>query len=443
MTIAAVQAPRVIEVARDSSQPLPRLAYLTTEYPKVSHTFIRREILELERRGYRIMRISIRTCGDQSNDPADVAEASQTFYCLNRPVAQLLAATILQFIAHPLKWWRGLRTALAMHRRSDRGLIAHVAYFMEACLLVRALAGANIDHVHVHFGTNSAAVARLIRRLGGPPYSVSVHGPNEFDAPVGLSLAEKLMEAEFIIAISDFCAAQIRRWLPHEHWSKIHIVRCTVGGQFFARPLLIHPESRTLLCIGRLSAQKGQHTLIEAMEVLRERGVEAHLILAGDGEMRRELESHIARCGLGDRITITGWIDEQRVRQLLQEARALVQPSFAEGLPVVIMEALAVGRPVISTMVAGIPELVRDGENGWLVTAGNVEELAAAMQTALETPPHELERMGQAGRERVRGLHYTPTEVERLDHLFQAHCPVAASAIHSPETKRQLAHAVP
>jgi colanic acid/amylovoran biosynthesis glycosyltransferase len=431
MTTATITSAPPIGAAVGPQAQTPRVAYLTTEYPKGSHTFIRREIDELERRGYEIVRISIRRCSDALVDPADIEEDSKTFYCLNRPFWELIGATALQLALHPGRWWNAVSAALAMHRRSDRGLIAHLAYVVEACRLTRYLRAQRIDHLHVHFGTNSAAVARCIRRLGGPPYSVTVHGPNEFDAPHGLSLAEKLMEAEFIVAISDFCAAQLRRWLPHQHWNKIQIVRCTVGQEYFRKVSPIKAESRTLLCIGRLSAQKGQHVLIEAMDVLRGRGVEGQLVLAGDGEMRDELEAHIARRGLESSVTIAGWIDEARVREMLQSSRALVQPSFAEGLPVVIMEALAMARPVIATMVAGIPELVRQGENGWLVPAGNVEELADAMQDALSATPDQLNQMGLAGRERVRQMHYTSTEVERLDRLFRRHAaataPVAAT----------------
>jgi colanic acid/amylovoran biosynthesis glycosyltransferase len=439
MTVATMHAAENVGATSQTAQSLPRIAYLTTEYPKVSHTFIRREIEELERRGHEITRISIRKVAEALSDAADVEEDRRTFYCLSRPLWELIQATIVQAASHPIRWWRAFRAMLAMHRRSDRGLIAHVAYLVEACVLARYLQRMNIDHVHVHFGTNSAAVARLIHILGGPPYSVTVHGPNEFDAPHGLSLAEKLAVARFIVAISDFCAAQIRRWLPHEHWHKIHIVRCTVGSQFFGKSQPIRPECRTLLCIGRLSAQKGQHVLIEAMSVLGERGINGQLILAGDGEMRHELESHIARRNLESHVTITGWIDEQRVRELLQSSRALVQPSFAEGLPVVIMESLAMARPVIATMVAGIPELVRDGENGWLVAAGSVEDLAKAMEGALAAPVERLNEMGLAGRERVRQMHFTPNEVERLHHLFRD-LPVATSAAVSSDAHRAVAH---
>ena len=398
-----------------------RLAYLTTEYPKASHTFIRREIVELERRGHRVMRLAIRDGRGAIADEADRNEAQKTTHCLAQPKWRFLVDTVHAAVTRPVQFLNAVKTAYSMHRRSDRGLIVHCAYIGEAAVLLRMLRQHDIEHVHVHFGTNAAAVARLIRLMGGPPYSMTVHGPTEFDASRGFSLREKVIDSAFTVAISQFCAAQLRRWVPYEHWHKIHIIHCSVGSKFFddARP--IHADSHTLVCVGRLTPQKGQHLLIQAMHRLVEEGIDARLILAGDGELRGELQRHIYRLGLNDNITITGWIDEATVRQHLHDARALVQPSFAEGLPVVIMEALAMGRPVISSMVAGVPELVRHNENGWLVSAGDVDSLADAMRDALKSPIARLNEMGAAGRQRVRQHHFTVTETTRLEGLFETY----------------------
>src|SRR5262245_38892039 len=365
---------RAPQSASDSaSRRKLRLAYLTTEYPKVSHTFIRREIQELERRGHGVLRLAIRSSGGAIADSADADESARTIHCLAQPKWRILIAATGVTLTRPLKWIRATRMAMAMSRASDRGLLRHLAYLMEAAWLLRVLEREGIEHVHVHFGTNAAAVARLIRCLGGPTFSFTVHGPDEFDSPRGFSLAEKVIDSEFVVAISDYCAAQLRRWVPSEHWHKINVVRCTVGDEFFQPVRPIGPSAKTLLSIGRLSAQKGQLLLIEAMRRLLDEGIDARLILAGDGEMREEIEDRIAELGLNESVAVTGWIDEAEVRRLLSEARALVQPSFAEGLPVVMMEALAMARPVIGTMIAGIPELVLDGVNGWLVPAGNVD----------------------------------------------------------------------
>lgn len=395
-----------------------RLAYLTTEYPKVSHTFIRREIVELERRGHSVLRLAIRDSGGAMADPADAQEQARTIHCLARAKYELVVAAMRLKLARPVRWVRALRMALAMSRVSDRGLCRHIAYLMEAAWLLRIVEQNRIEHLHVHFGTNAAAVARLMRCLGGPTYSLTIHGPDEFDSPLGFCLAEKVMDAEFVVAISDFCSAQIRRWVPPENWHKIHVVHCTVGDEFFTQARPIDPASRTLVSVGRLSAQKGQLLLIDAVKQLVDEGIDVHLILAGDGEMRSQLQQRIASNQLQSHIEITGWIDEATVRKHLLGARALVQPSFAEGLPVVMMEALAMARPVIATAIAGVPELVRHGENGWLIPAGNVDELASAMRAALKMPVEKLNAMGQAGRDRVRQHHLTASEVDRLESLF-------------------------
>lgn len=406
------------EPAEEGTTARPRMAYLTTQYPSVSHTFIRREIAGLEALGYDILRLSIRPSAAVV-DPADKVEAARTYCCLAQPKGTLLAAAALALIGRPVAAMRALCLTLAMHRRSERGLLRHLAYLVEAAVLLRILQRERIDHVHVHFGTNAAAVARLIRRLGGPGYSMTVHGPDEFDAAIGLSLGDKILDAAFAAGVSQFGAAQLRRWVPYETWDKIHVVHCTVGEQWLAPVPPIDPDSRTLVCVGRLSAQKGQMLLVDAFARLRKRGIDARLVLVGDGELRAAVETRIAHHGLGDRILITGWQEEAQVREHLLAARAFVLPSFAEGLPVVIMEALALERPVISTYIAGIPELVRHGENGWLVPAGDVDALAAAMNEALDAPLDTLRAMGRAGRDLVAAQHRTETEARKLDALFR------------------------
>ncbi len=397
-----------------------RLAYLTTEYPKASHTFIRREILELERCDVPIQRIAIRDSGGVIADAVDRDEAERTFVCLKQPKITFLRATAATLLGRPAKFFKALRTTLHMGRVSDRGILRHLAYLVEACLLARHLHESNIDHVHVHFGTNAAAVARLIRVLGGPSYSMTVHGPDEFDAPRGFSLGEKVVDSEFVCAISDFCAAQLRRWTPFEQWSKIHVVHCSVDDSFLAAPEPVSADSNLFLSIGRLSAQKGQLLLVEALAELIRDGHDVQLVLAGDGELRPELEARIRELECGDNVTITGYVDEQRIRRLLQECRALVQPSFAEGLPVVIMEAFAMGRPVVASCINGIPELVRDGENGWLITAGNVRAITDSMRAVLDADGQRLSSMGLAGRERVLADHRCVTEAEKLLDLLRS-----------------------
>jgi len=399
-------------------QPRLRVAYLTTEYPKVSHTFIRREIRALEARGVEVLRLAIRH--GPTVDPADRDEAARTFVCLGQSRVPLLRAVAATALGRPRRLLHGLAAALRMNRASDRGALRHLAYLCEAAALLRVCTAAGIDHVHVHFGTNAAAVARLLRCLSGGrvTYSMTVHGPDEFDAPRALGLREKVADAAFVVAISDYCSAQLRRWSRPADWHKLHVVRCAVDEEFFAASCPVPPQSRTLLSIGRLSAQKGQLLLLEAMQRLCADGTDARLLLVGDGELRADVECAIRARRLERHVAVTGWVGEQELLRLLALARALVQPSFAEGLPVVLMEAMAMGRPVVATHIAGIPELVVAGESGWLVPAGNVGELVAAMRAVLAQEPARLAAMGRAAAQRVRERHDAATAAAQLEQLF-------------------------
>jgi glycosyltransferase involved in cell wall biosynthesis len=307
-----------------------------------------------------------------------------------------------------------------MGGRSHRGRLRHLIYFAEACLLVRWLrAGGGADHLHAHFGTNSAVVAMLARELGGPRYTFTVHGPEEFDRPVELSLGDKIAGAAAVVAVSDFGRSQLFRWIPHADWRKVRVVRCGVDAAFLdAGPQPI-ADNRRLVCVGRLAEQKGQLLVLDALAALARDGVAVDLVLAGDGPMRAAIEQRARELGLEGSVRITGWASNDVVRREMLDARALLLPSFAEGLPVVLMEALALGRPAIGTFVAGIPELLQDGVSGWLVPAGSVDALARAIRAALDTPASELGRMGRAGAALARARHDARREAATLAALFR------------------------
>src|SRR5439155_26884638 len=206
-----------------------------------------------------------------------------------------------------------------------------------------------------------------------------VHGPEEFDHPEALALDEKIEHAAFVVAVSSFGRSQLYRWCPPAQWGKIRVVHCGVDASFLGGDPVPVPDVPRVVCVGRLAEQKGQILLLRALAVLAAEGITCELVLAGDGPLRPAIEAETARLRLAGCVRITGWLDGAAVRREIESARGLVLPSFAEGLPVVLMEALALGRPVVSTFVAGIPELVRDGVHGWLVPAGDVDALAGAV----------------------------------------------------------------
>lgn len=298
--------------------------------------------------------------------------------------------------------------------------VRRIAYLAEAALLAKRLNAEEVDHLHAHFGTNPAMVARLAHALGGPPYSFTVHGPDEFDRPAELDLAGKIADAAFCVGVSSFGSSQLMRWSSPAHWPRIHVVRCGVDEGFIdTQDDAVMPAEPRLSCVARLSAQKGLPLLIDAAAMLKDRGKNFHLTLIGDGEMRAGIEAKIAGYGLQENITITGWASSEDVRRHILASRAMVLPSFAEGLPVVIMEALALGRPVIVSAIAGTPELV-DAECGWLIPAGSVEALATAMTDALDAPVATLQAMGAEGRSRVLAHHDSRKNGRQMLELIRA-----------------------
>ena len=395
-----------------------RVAYFINQYPKVSHTFIRREILALEKQGVAVDRYALRGWDADVADAQDRSEQARTRYVLAGGLSALAAAAAAAFARAPLAFLRAAGLALRMARNSHRSWPYHLVYLAEAARLAAWLLRSGAAHLHAHFGTNSAEVAMLAHALGGPPYSFTVHGPEEFDAPQALGLGEKIRRARFVVAISSYGRSQLYRWSDHAAWPKIQVVHCGLDGAFQEAPPAAMPSSARLVCVGRLCEQKGQLMLLEAIARIARQGTAVELVLAGDGEMRREVEALIGSLGLGDRVRITGWVDSARVRDEILAARALVLPSFAEGLPVVIMEAMALRRPVISTFVGGIAELVRQGEDGWLVPAGDVAALAAAIEACLATPPARWAEIGEGARARILERHSADVEAAKLAALF-------------------------
>jgi colanic acid/amylovoran biosynthesis glycosyltransferase len=331
----------------------------------------------------------------------------------------LLAFTRM-LLTRPIGLLRAFLLVWRMGRRAHRPLFVHVVYMAEACLIESWLRKAGVQHLHAHFGTNSAEVAMLVHALGGPDWSFTVHGPEEFDKPQFIGLDEKIRRCSFVVAISSFTRGQLYRWVEHRYWPKVHVVHCGLETAYFASPVIAVPPARRLVCVGRLCEQKGQLLLVEAARRLMLQGVDFELVLAGDGELRGTIEAFVAANGLQHRVHIRGWIASEQVRDEILAARALVLPSFAEGVPVVIMEAMALRRPVISTFVAGIPELVQTGEHGWLVPAGDVGALMQAMQICLDAPANVLVRMGQAGYQRAHEFHNVDTETVGLVDLFRS-----------------------
>lgn len=399
----------------------PILGYLTSAYARASDTFIRGEVRQLRALGFTVHTFSIRRAEAGQVVSHDVRqEQSTTEYLLQENKAKIVFGALRQMIRTP---GQSLRAFALSQRISPPGLklrLWHLAYWLEAAYLAGRLQAKGVEHLHNHIGENSAMVAMLAADMAQIPFSLTIHGPNEFDHPMEIALGEKIRRSAFVVAISSYGRSQLWRWCAAEDWEKIRIVHCGVDEGFLGQPFQPPAAEPRLVSIGRLSEQKGHRVLIEAAGLVARELPGFELILIGDGPMRGEIEKAIAAQNLHSSVRLAGWMDSVTIRNELLASRALIMPSFAEGLPVVIMEALALGRPVVSTSIAGIPELVKEGENGWLVPAGSAEALAEGMLRALRADPGQLAAMGRAGIEAVSREHNAATEAAKLAQLFQS-----------------------
>lgn len=395
-----------------------RIGYFTNQYPAVSHSFIRREILALESLGWQVSRFAIRSHPGGVADAADIAEAELTKFITKTPFGELLGIFLRQMLFNAPRFFRTLCYSFWFNWRYSKSLLKTLICLLEACVLSAWANKEDIKHLHVHFGTNATTIALFAQRLGGPGYSFTVHGPEEFDKPETLGLNEKIHQAGFVVAISSFGKSQLYRWADFADWGKIKVVHCGLADDFLQAESTDVPDAPRLVCVGRLSEQKGQMVLLQAAARLQAEALAFKLVLVGDGPLRADIERFIAEQGLTEQVELTGSLSGEQVREQMARARAFVLPSFAEGLPVVIMEAFAMRRPVISSYVAGIPELVENGVNGWLVPAGAVDGLARAMQEALQASPNMLMKMGEAGYAAVQARHAIATEAAKLSDLF-------------------------
>lgn len=378
------------------------IAYLTGEYPKVSHTFIAREIAALRGQGVRVLTCTIRRAAEKDVVGADQqAEAAATFCVLAaaKSPRRLLGSHLAVLRRAPRRWFAALRLAWRIRPPGTKAALWQLFYFAEAAVLAEHLRGQGVVHLHNHFASSSCSVAMLASEMSGIPFSVTIHGPTELFEAAHWRLDEKIARARFVACISHFCRSQAMLFSDQAHWGKLRIVHCGVTpANYGTRPRATFGQH--VLFVGRLDAVKGVPLLLEAFAAARARHPEARLTVVGDGPARAALEAQAAALGIAGATTFTGYRSQEEVAALLEEADMLVLPSFAEGLPVVLMEAMASRIPVIASGVAGVPELVQDGVSGFVVPAGDVETLTVRLEKLL-ADPELCRRMGEAGRVKV------------------------------------------
>lgn len=400
----------------------PRLAYLVSRYPAVSHTFILREVQQLRAAGCRIAVASINPPDQAAGqmEDAERAEAAATYYVKQHGWRGALLAH-LTALRRPCVYLRGAWGALRLAGADLRRLAYAPCYFTEALMLARWLERQQLQHLHVHFASAAASVALVLRQFHPASLSLTVHGPDEFyDAP-GQRLPAKIAAADFIICISDFARSQLMHLAPAAHWNKLQVCRLGVDTlRYQPQRTTAAGAPFTILCVGRLTPAKGQRLLLDACHRLRLAGHQLRLVLVGSGPDEAALRTHVARHRLQPWVQFTGALNQEQVRAQYASADAFALASFAEGIPVVLMEAMACGLPVVAPRITGIPELIRDGEDGLLVAPGNCQQLAAALLRLLHDSALR-QRLGANGRQRVSAEYQLQRNARQLAQLFHHH----------------------
>jgi colanic acid/amylovoran biosynthesis glycosyltransferase len=416
-----------------------RIAYLTGQYPRATDTFIQREIAQLRALGVHVQPFSIRRPdGKEIVSAEQRAERDRTDYILPPgPVDVFLCHLVLLFVS-PIRYCRSIMLMLKARGPGLKGLIYNAIYFLEAGVLARRMQREHLTHVHNHIGDSSGTVAMLAGELGGGTFSITLHGPGIFYQPYEWSLGEKISRALFVCCISYFCRSQAMMFSDQSQWDRLHIVHCgVVAEQYTHQDKPVGPCR--LLFVGRLAAVKGLTILLDAITGLHQRGQEVSLTIVGDGPDRLALEDKSNALGLSQHIEFVGYKSQAEVSGYLLECDLFVLPSFAEGVPVVLMEAMAARCSVIATQVGGVSELVDDGVNGFLVPPGDVDTLSDRINQ-LAGDASLRDRFGAAGREKVVGQFNVETEGAWLHEILACRLAGKSCAVGKPADSEPMGH---
>ena len=380
-----------------------RIGYLVSLYPAPSHTFIRREITALRAQGISVETFSVRTPSEAERASAEDRSAfEESFYLLPMPPARFVRAHLETLLKNPAGYAKTFGAALKHRVPGVKALGFAVAHFAEAMVLASELERRGITHLHNHFANSGANVGFLASRYLGLPWSLTLHGISETDYPAGNLLGAKLEAADFAACVSHFGRAQALRTVDPRHWSKLFIVRCALDLRALpARERRAPGQPVRAICVGRLSPEKGHVGLLQAFAKARARGAaDAELVLVGDGSERARIEQTIAELGLTTCVHLRGRLSEAETLREVAQSDVLVLASFMEGLPVVLMEAMALGLPVIAPRVAGVPELVEENVHGLLFSPAAWDELADRLSRML-TDAALREQLSRDGRAKI------------------------------------------
>lgn len=395
-------APVVEPAPRAPATGGPRVAYVVSRFPRLTETFVVDEARAVVAAGADVRLHPLHRERADVVQPTVAALADRVRYRrLGSP--GVLAGFVAGAARQPGPVARALATIVRDTRRSRRLLVGALAAFPYAVDLARRLAADDVDHVHCHFATHPAAVGWVVHRLTGIPFSFTAHGSDlHRDRAM---LATKVADAAFVVTVSESNRAVIVAECGPARAAKVHVVRCGIDRAQLPRrpaPVATGPGPREVCCVGTLHEVKGQAVLVEAIRRLVAEGRDVRCTLVGDGPDHDALRRRADAAGLGDQVRITGRVARPAVAAVLAGADVLVAPSVPsadgrrEGLPVVVLEAMAVGVPVVASRLSGIPEAVEDGVTGLLVEPGDAAGLAAAIARVLDEPEAAAARVERA-----------------------------------------------
>jgi glycosyltransferase involved in cell wall biosynthesis len=384
------------------------ICYVTSHYPALSHTFVMREIMGVRAAGLRVETVSVHKADQRELlAQADKQEAARTWNILPLDSPAFLKAHARAALGHPYAYFRTLARAVSCAPRGARDRLWQLFYFAEAIALWDHSGSAGARHLHAHLANVASDVSLLACAFGktaeptkGWRWSFTMHGPTELYSTEKFNLPHKVATADGVLCISDYTRSQLMYLSSPQHWEKLHVVHCGVDMERYPYVAPRQGAGLSVLCVGRLVPQKGLDMLMEAVDVLARRDVDIRLVLVGSGPLEASLRRKVRHLGLEERVRFEGAVGQDDIGRYYAEADLFCLPSFAEGVPVVLMEAMATGRPVVATRIAGVPELVDDGVSGLLVAPGSVEQLVTALER-LASSTELRERMGLAGRQKV------------------------------------------
>lgn len=413
-----------------------RIAYLAGEYPAVSLTFILREVLALRDAGVDVMTCSVRrTAVEHHRGPEERDAAQNTFYVIHSAKNPFtLIGAIGWAVRRPQALWRTIRLATTTAPAGLKAKIWQVFYLIEAMVLARHLTGQNIGWIHNHFATASCTVAMLTSELSRIPFSFTLHGPVDFLDTHHWRLDKKIAQARFVACISHFCRSQGMLFSDPKSWHKLHIVHCGIEPSRYQQTCDVMP-GRSILFVGRMAPEKGVPVLLEAFADAAQHYRDASLTMVGDGPERLRLEARSIELGLQDRVRFTGYLSQTEVAAEMAKADLFVLPSFSEGLPVVLMEAMAAGLPVLTTGIAGVPELVEDGITGRLAFPGDIISLKNGMLDLLKNPVI-AQQLGRRARVKASTEFDVKKEAGMLLRLFHEGMSIPSVSAQGNDPKR-------